>query len=425
MTRISDIEESIGNLNLEDSRTRTISKKFLGLNEKLWRLAIVVGIAQFAMSLWTWEFGIFLYSIGEPWTVGITYSVGTIAMLIGYMLAGLIADLIGRRKTMAFALLPLIIGLLTLSYFAAWPFVIFEYALIQFGWSFVLIMSRAIPADEIQKEGGKDSARQFTMVLLPALVVDGISPIIGAFLLEVGYVPSTLHAIAALGAIIAFFAALVLVKETLAEGTIKKARSGPLISFRNLGKNFWYLVVGMAGFYLFFNTALNYWSLIVTEEWGISETIFGYSWSAFSLASVIMMYTISGLADRNVKRALLIAVFANTALIFAFAFLSGIPTLLVLNIVWALPVMLWIGAERSLVVSEINEEAKGRALGTYQFLMSSTNVVAASLGAFIWDVSGSLRFLWLICGFGSLGSSFVAAAGLHKIKLEPEEQSND
>jgi MFS family permease len=390
----------------------------LGLNENLWRIAVVVGIAQFSISLWSWEFGIFLYTISEPWMIGITYSVGTLAMLLGYILSGMIADLIGRRKTLAAAFIPMIIGLFSLATFATWPYVVLEYMLIQFGWSFILIMSRAIPADEIEREGGQESARKFTMVLLPAFIMDGLSPIVGAFLLDVGYTPNNLHALAGVGGIIAFLAALLLVKETLGTEIIERARSGPLISFRNLGKNFWYLVAGMAGFYLFFNSALSYWSLIVTEEWGISETIFGYSWAAFSLTSVLFMYTLSGLADRNVKRALVVAIFANSGLIFAFAFMSGVPTLLLLNIIWALPVMLWIGAERSLVVSEIGEEAKGRALGTYQFLMSATNVIAANLGAFIWETSGSLRFLWLVCGFGTLGTSFVAAASMQKIELK-------
>ncbi|MFX1368826.1 MAG: MFS transporter [Promethearchaeota archaeon] len=403
----------------------TTSRSFLGLNENLWRIAVVTGIGQYSISLWSWEFGIFLYSIGDPWMIGVTFSVGTFAMLVGYILSGFIADLIGRRKTMAVAFLPVIAGLLSLANLAVWPIVVFEYALIQFGWSFILIMSRAIPADEIQKAGGKDSARKFTMVLLPAFLLDGISPIVGAYLLDIGYAPSNLHTLAGVGAVVAFTAAIIFVRETLGTEVIKKARSGPLISFRNLGRNFWFLVGGMAGFYLFFNSALSYWSLIVTEDWGISETIFGYSWSAFSLTSVLFMYTVSGLADRNIKRALIVAVFANSVLIFAYAFLSGIPTLLLLNIIWALPVVLWIGAERSLIVSEISEEAKGRALGTYQFLMSSTNLVSANLGAFIWEASGSLRFLWLVCGFGTLGTSFVAAACLKKIDMKREINNSD
>ena len=63
------------------------SRKVLGLNMNLWRLAIVTGIAQFSMSLWAWEFSIFLeYDVGVlRWQIGAALSIGTLAMIIGFM----------------------------------------------------------------------------------------------------------------------------------------------------------------------------------------------------------------------------------------------------------------------------------------------------------------------------------------------------
>ncbi|NHJ14991.1 MAG: MFS transporter [Candidatus Thorarchaeota archaeon] len=390
----------------------------LGLSGNLWRLALVTGLAQFSMSLWSWEFSIYLNSLVEPWQLGLTYSIGTLAVLLGYLLSGIVADLIGRRRTMAIAFGPIIAGLITLSIFPIWPFLIAEYALIMLGWSFILIMARAIPADVITQQGSKDSARKFTMVLMPAFLVDGISPMAGAFMLEMGFVPSNLHFIAALGAVVAFLGTLAFLRETLDLKVIEKAKAGPVISLRNLGRNFWHLAGGMLAFYLFFNIALTYFGLLITVDWNISETIYGYTWSAFSITSVILMHTVSGLADRNIKKALAVGVICNAGIIGAFSILSGVPSLLLLNILWAFPVILWMGAERSLVVGGVNEETKGRALGTYQFLMSTTNIFAPNIGALVWDLTGSLRVLWAFCSIGAFSASFLTLAGLRKMDIE-------
>ncbi|MFX1416132.1 MAG: MFS transporter [Promethearchaeota archaeon] len=415
---MTDVEEGQAAISSDAIQKRPSSGRFLGLSGNLWRLALVTGIAQFSFSLWGWEFSIFLYSIIELWQIGLIYSTGTFAMLIGYLMAGAVADLVGRKKAMVLSFIPMIVGLISLAFFPFWPLIPIAYGVLQFGWSFVLIITRAVPADEIAADGGKDAARRFTMVLLPAFLVDGLSPMLGAFLLGRGFTPQNLHVIAAAGSVVACLATVIFIQESLSDRVIEKARSGPIISFRQLGPNFWKLAGGMLGFYFFFNAALAYFGLMVTEGWGISEEIYGYSWSAFSLTSVLLMHTVSGLADRNVKQALLLGVIANGLIIISFSLLSGVPALILLNIMWAMPVVLWIGAERALVINGVGEESKGRALGTYQFVMSSTNLFAAPFGAFLTDVAGGFRQMWTICGLAALGTIVVTAVGVGMIRLE-------
>ncbi|MFX0045350.1 MAG: MFS transporter [Candidatus Hermodarchaeota archaeon] len=419
---MTDVEEGQVASTDDVRQRRPSSRQFLGLSGNLWRLALVTGIAQFSFSLWGWEFSIFLYTIVELWQIGVIYSTGTLAMLIGYLMSGAVADIVGRKKAMVLSFIPMIIGLFSLAYFPFWPLIPIAYGVLQFGWSFILIITRAVPADEIAADGGKDAARRFTMVLLPAFLVDGLSPMLGAFLLGRGFTPQNLHVIAAVGSVIACLATIVFVRESLSDRIIEKAKSGPIISFRQLGPNFWKLAGGMLGFYFFFNAALAYFGLLVTEGWGISEEVYGYSWSAFSLTSVLLMHTISGLADRNVKRALLFGVIANGLMIISFSLLSGIPALILLNIMWAMPVVLWIGAERALVINGVGEEVKGRALGTYQFAMSSTNLVAAPFGALLTTMAGGFRQMWTICGVAALGTVVLTAAGLSRIRLEGQTQ---
>ena len=127
------------------------SRKILGLNMNLWRLALVTGVAQFTMSIWAWEFSIFLELdvLLAKWQIGMAFSVGTFAMILGYMASGIISDFIGRKNTMVISFIPIAIGMLGMWSNPTWPFVTFEYALSQFGWASILVVTAAIPADEI------------------------------------------------------------------------------------------------------------------------------------------------------------------------------------------------------------------------------------------------------------------------------------
>ena len=397
----------------DSSTVRTI----LGLKPNLWRLAIIVGLAQTSMSLWSWQFTIFLEDTILPWQMGITLSVTMVASLIGYLASGYISDYLGRRRTLILSFIPMIIGLFIFSLFPVWPLILLEIAIVQFGWSFVIIISRAFPADIIASEKAKDPARKFMMVLLPAFAMDGLSPIMGANLLSIGLQPTDLYMIAAILALISLLVSSRFIRESLSDDTIKKARIGPKITFRNLGNNFWFLVAGMFGFTFFFNTALPYWgNLVVGEYAGVDIVTFGYVYSSFSLTSAIMMYFSSNLADRNLKKALLGAVLCNALVMYLFGFFTGIIELVILTIVWSIPVSIWIGAERSLIVEGVNDTMKGRALGTYQFLMTSSGVFASPFGAFLWEFTGSWRTVYIFCGIESFAASGILYLALKNIR---------
>ena len=119
--------------------------------------------------------------------MGLTFTASSIAGLIGVPLSGYISDFIGRKKTLLIAYIPMAVGLTLLFSYPVWPFLPFFYGLAQFGWSFVVIMAKAAPADQISKDRGKDAAKTFSMVLLPAFFVDGLSPLIASILLLTGY----------------------------------------------------------------------------------------------------------------------------------------------------------------------------------------------------------------------------------------------
>ena len=376
------------------------SRKILGLNMNLWRLALVTGLAQFSMSLWGWEFSIFLEMdvMLAKWQIGLAFSTGTFAMILGYMASGVISDFIGRKNTMVISFIPMTIGLLGMWLNPIWPLVALEYALNQFGWASILVITAAIPADEIVADGGTNSARTFTMVLLPAFVVDGLSPILGGIMLDSGYSASHLHIIAAIGSIAALIATALFVRESLTKEVISKARSGAIITFRGLGKDFWKFVLGISGFIFFLRSAVPYLGNLVVGEWNVSPAFYGYAWSFYSITSAVILYSAGTLADRNVKVAQIIALLGNALIVLVFSLVKGFLYLVILNALWSLPVALWIGAENTIVAGSVSEEKKGRALGTYRYALSLIALFAYSFGAYIWELRGSLRVVYYFAG---------------------------
>ncbi len=385
----------------------------------LWRLALVTGIAQFAISFWGWEFSIFLELDVNllRWQIGSTFSIGTLAMIFGYMASGIIADFIGRKYTMVLSFIPMVVGLFGMWLFPVWPIVSISYAITEFGWASVLVITAAIPADEIEKEGGANSARTFSVVLLPAFLVDGLSPVLAGLMLENGFVASDLHIISAVGAAFALFATLAFVRESLEKDIIKKAKKGSIITIRGLGRNFWKFVIGMTGFIFFLRASVPYLGNLVVGEWGISTSYYGYAWSAYSITSAIILYVAGSLADRNVKAALLVALLGNSIVILLFSIFQGFWVLVTINVVWSLPIVLWIGAENTITSGTVTEEMKGRALGTYRYAVSIAGFFAFSFGAYIWEITDSLKFLFQFSGFATLIMLIILGLALRTIEL--------
>ena len=404
--------------------TRSEERLRVGLSGNLQRLALVTGIAQFAMSVWVWQFGLFLESsVTELWQIGITFSIGTFAMIVGYVISGTLADYIGRKNAMVFGFIPMFAGLVALRFFPVWPLIPLEYATIQIGWAFILIMTSAMPADEIAQTSGENAARTFNMVLLPAFLIDGTAPIIAGVLLSAGYVAGDLHLLAAIGSLIAMVATYRGVRESLGQDIIKKAKSGSMIALRGLGRNFWIFVSGMSGFIFVMNFAFPYMGNLVVNEWGVSEPMYAIAWGAWSFTCVILMYAVGSATDRNIRLALIAALFSVAVVIGLFAYGSSFEDLIIMNILLAAPIVVWSGAEKTLAVNGVSNEMKGRALGTFQFLMSSTRLVGQFIGALLWDYFGSLRFVYGISSIAGMIFVVGLTYALMTLKLEYRGES--
>ncbi|MFW9794399.1 MAG: hypothetical protein ACFFEE_08860, partial [Candidatus Thorarchaeota archaeon] len=281
----------------------------------------------------------------------------------------------------------------------------------------------AMPADEIAQAGGVHAARTFNMVLLPAFLIDGLSPAIAGLLLNVGYVAGDLHLLAALGALVAMMATYRGVRESLGREIIEKAKAGSVITLRGLGRNFWIFVSGMFGFVFVMNFAFPYLGNLVVNEWGLSQSIYAFAWSAWSFTCVILMYGVGSATDRNIRVVLIAGTYSTALLVGLYSYGSSILELVILNILLAAPIVIWSGAEKTLAVNGVTNEMKGRALGTYQFVMSSTRLFGQFIGALLWDSLGSLRAVF---GVSSIAGMIIVVGltyALMTLKLEYKGES--
>lgn len=417
-TQLKDICEAKLMESPDHSVFKPIPYRRGGLTKDLWRLALVVGVAQFSMSVWTWQFGIYLETLVEPWQMGLTFTAGSIAALIGIPLSGYVSDFIGRRKTLLSAYVPMTAGLFLLFSFPVWPLFPIFYGLVQFGWGFVVIMARAAPADQISQDGGRDAGRTFTTVLLPAFAIDGLSPLLASVLLLSGVPQRNLLILGGLGTVLAFIVSAFFVRETLSTSIQEKARSGPIISIRGLGRDFWLLVVGLLGFYISIGLSFPYLGNLVVDDWYVSTADWGIIWCASSLTLAAFSYYGGQLADKNLKAGIFLAVLFTAVIIFVHALGEGIIVLLLINIFWGFVAVVWIASERALIVQDVGEEQKGRALSTFQAVMSTAQMVMLNVGAWIWAVSGSLRFLWVVAGVVCLVSLVPLLISMKLITLE-------
>ena len=401
----------------QTKRDKQAKPGLLGLSSNLWRLAAVLAIAQFSTALWKWEFSVFLEGFLDPWQMGVVFSTATFTGLVASIFSGYIADFIGRRLTIALGFIPVAIGLFSLSYFPVWPFIPVQYGLVWFGMSTSRLMARAIPADEIASDEGSNPAQRLMMVMMPLWFVDGLGPLVGSVLFSRGFESGDLHLIGAFGAILTFVAAMVLVKESLGSEVIKKARAGPKIAFRNLGRSYWLVAIGMIAFTFSWMMAIPLIGNLCVGPWGVDRITYGLTWSLFSFTAAAIMYHASKLADRNLK-ASLIAGTAGCGIIFIwFSLGSGAIMMYIINFVWAIPFILYIGAERSIIVLVVSEETKGRALGTYDLLMGLVGMSAQLFGAMVWEITNSLRFVYTVAGVLALTNTLLLIAILIHIKI--------
>ena len=397
-----------------------------GLSRNLWRLAAVIAISQFSVSLWKWEFGIFMEDtlLFEPWQLGMVFSVATLTGLLASGFSGYVADFIGRRWTIALGFIPVTIGLLALSYFPIWPIVPIQWGLIWFGMSTARLMARAIPADEIAAGDGSNPARRLMMVMMPLWFVDAFGPLTGTFLMSRGFVSGDLHRIAAVASIVTFFAAILLIKESLGPEVIKKARAGPKISFRSLGRDFWLLALGMLGMYFCWTSTTPYLGNLSVGWWNVDAVTYGLSWSLFSLTAALVMYPAGTFADRNLKRALITGVIGNVIIMVWFSLGTGASMMYLINFFWAIPFVLWIGSERSIIILSVSEETKGRALGTYDLVMGVLAMSGQIFGALLWELSGSLRVVYFTAGVGMFACAVFLIIILRRVH-PPENNRAD
>jgi len=381
-------------------------------------LSSVIAVAQFGWSIWYWQFSVFLMEYVEEWEIGVVLAVGTIATLVGYPVSGALADSIGRKKTVILSFVPIFIGLGLLAIYPEWPAVLYEYALAAFGWSFVMVVERAMAADVVVEDKGQDSARTFSMIVAPAFFIDGVAPLLASGLLLGGVSQRMLILIGALVSFLALMMGPIILKETLSQTTMERARKGAKIPIRSFGRSYWRIAAGMSSFYFVSGMTLSYFGNLFVDEWHLDLPTYGLTWAAFSITQAVLSYTISGLADKNLRASLMAGVIGNSLMIGVCGAGNGLLLAFAVNFTWAPLMILWIGAENSLIAANVSEEAQGRAMGIYSLMLNSLGIISAPIGAFLWVSLGSLRSLYMLTSVASLPFLILLGYVLKTVRVQ-------
>ena len=180
----------------------------------------------------------------------------------------------------------------------------------------------------------------------------------------------------------------------------------------------------MIGYVFSWSSAIPFLGNLSVGPWNVDTVTYGLTWSLFSLTSAIIMYPASMLADRNLKATLLAGVLGNGLIFLWFSQGSGVIMMYLINFVWAIPFVLWTGSVKSIIVLVVSEEVKGRALGTYDFLMGLVGVTAQLFGATVWEISGSLRVVYGAAGIITLVTSVLIFILLRFIHIPKSHNEN-
>ena len=173
----------------------------------------------------------------------------------------------------------------------------------------------------------------------------------------------------------------------------------------------------MFGYYAAYGMAIPYLGILSVNEWGVSIDTFGFVSSVFSIVTVLMMYTLSGIAGHSAKVGLFLSLIGNSIVMMAIGMGSGVWMLVLLNGIWAAPIIIWTAAEGVLTVNGVPSDMRGTALGLFSSTTSATGLFAAPLGALVWSISGSLRFLWIMSGGLAIGFAVLAWWALKRVKI--------
>jgi MFS family permease len=173
----------------------------------------------------------------------------------------------------------------------------------------------------------------------------------------------------------------------------------------------------MIGFTFSWMMAIPLVGNLCVGPWGVDRITSGLTWSLFSFTAAIIMYPASMVADKNLKATLIVGTVGNGVIFLWFSLGTGALMMYILNLLWAIPFVMFLGAERSIIVLVVSKETKGRALGTYDLLMGVVGMIAQLFGATLWGFTDSLRFVYNVAGIIVLVNSIALIAILLHIKL--------
>ncbi|MHB8566267.1 MAG: MFS transporter [Nitrososphaerales archaeon] len=366
---------------------------------------IVMGLtsmlANFGNALWFYFLPIYYSEVfgATPVQITIIFAVWSAIAALGSAPAGALADSIGRKKVIVISSLISSFSILIFAFSHSFLISAVALPLSGLGSSFFRV-SNTLVAESVE-----ESRRASAFGTYQALggIAAAISPIVGGVTITgSGYFP--LFIIGAVFTLIAAFARLFLLKETLSEETRIKIRirestvSSFMRNFRRAFTNrtFFALVLIYSLYNLIVEQNSPITSLYARSVLGFDLTNLGILFSAILLILAVSRFGFGRLADRiGLKKTVIISWVGEITFVYAFVFAPrGMPTLAILGMTFWMLFGVMDGPAINAWISELapSQKTRGFSMGVFYTTTIIPTVPALVLSGYLFSIQPQFPF---------------------------------
>lgn len=342
------------------------------------RSIVVVGSGLFA-------FYVLSFLSAPPRILGLIISIGFLASAIGSIVGGFLTDNFGRKRTLFLSSLLGGVGWITLSFSRDWRFVAFSYALINGMAASAFPTYTAVVSDSMPKDTGGGLGAFNTAT--------SITSSIGAFLSATiaGYFGfKLLFWIISIPWFLSMLA-IPRLEESMAKATPKPSEKARFNLFHMFRKNQGLFVLSLSVFLVTVGGYVaDFYPDYVKREFDVGPVQMGVFDSVYSIVWAATNYPVGVLSDKGRRKRIVVAGYALMGIAWIlFPIPDSILWLFVLYAVYSLGNSMGFFTT-ALVLDTTKEQAKGAAVGVFNFFMYLGVFLSGVLGGILWEGVGAL-----------------------------------
>ncbi|WP_036187374.1 multidrug effflux MFS transporter [Marinimicrobium agarilyticum] len=346
-------------------------------------LAGCIAVAPFALDAYLPAFPAMAESLGVTvHDISLSASIYMVALSLGQLIGGPLADRFGRQRIMLGGLALFVISSLAVAQAQTLTWLLMARAVQAFGGGWIIVCVPALVRDHTQ---GKEAARLFSLIGLITVAAPAVAPSFGSLLMHWGGWATIFYAIAAYGVVAALNAKRTLFSGRPWLGETPKGRGAPISVFRR------YLAVlktpSAIRYVCLQASVFSVMMLFVTHASFVYQEHFAVTNLQFSLlfgANILIMWCVM-LLNRW-----LLGFHAPAALLKAGVTLQGLGVALLLVIVLFESRLLWFAPALMMTVGAVGATSPNCQACYMEHFASNGGTAAALMGAMQFGIAGAV-----------------------------------